>query len=312
MRYILGLCAVLAIGNLAWTSEMGSVAGEPGYQTPASTVTSTVTQTTGTPTLPATSPVTQATGTPTLPATSPASAYQAATAQPATTTTSPAPTMMSPGTYTTGTQPVATDYATPMSNMMYTTNPYPMTVRRGLFGMRSSPMYYYPSTPVTTTYGTPVQTYTVAPSQTYYQNVRPRFGLFQRWRQQAMPTYGTPVYGTPTYTTSGYAAPVNTTYTYGTPAYYTTTYAVAGRDTTRERHDGSFRHDGREHNACLHADDTQRSEHNNSCHELGPRRACVAGSDSGPDGAGDIDTNGAGDTWPGQATTAPVPGYSAA
>ena len=91
MRYILGLCAVLAMGNSAWTSEMG--AGEPGYQTPASTVTS---------------PVTQATGTPTLPATSPASAYQAATAQPAATTTSPAPTTMSPGTYTTGTQPAAT------------------------------------------------------------------------------------------------------------------------------------------------------------------------------------------------------------
>ena len=66
MRYILGLCAVLAMGNPAWTSEMGSVTGEPGYQTPASTVTSAVTQ---------------ATGTPTLPATSPASAYQAAPAQ---------------------------------------------------------------------------------------------------------------------------------------------------------------------------------------------------------------------------------------
>ena len=74
MRYILGLCAVLAIGNSAWTSEMGTIAGEPGYQTPAAT---------------ATSSVTQATGTPTATAASPAGVYQAATAQPATTTASP-------------------------------------------------------------------------------------------------------------------------------------------------------------------------------------------------------------------------------
>ena len=38
MRYILGLCAVLAVANSAWTSEMGNIAGEPGYQTPAATV----------------------------------------------------------------------------------------------------------------------------------------------------------------------------------------------------------------------------------------------------------------------------------
>ena len=48
MRYILGLCVVLAVGNPAWTSEMGTIAGEPGYQTPAATVTSAVTQATGT------------------------------------------------------------------------------------------------------------------------------------------------------------------------------------------------------------------------------------------------------------------------
>ena len=52
MRYILGLCVVLAVGNPAWTSEMSSVAGEPEYQTPAATVTSAVTQATGTPALP--------------------------------------------------------------------------------------------------------------------------------------------------------------------------------------------------------------------------------------------------------------------
>ena len=115
MRYILGLCVVLAVGNSAWTSEMSRIAGEPEYQTPAATVTSSVTQ---------------STGTPALPTTSPAGAYQTATAQPATTTMSPAPTMMSPGTYTTGTQPVAT-YATPMPNTTYATTAYPTTMGGG-------------------------------------------------------------------------------------------------------------------------------------------------------------------------------------
>ena len=173
MRCILGLCVVLAVGNSAWTSEMGRIAGEPEYQTPAATVTSAVTQATGT------------TG---FPVTSPAGAYQTATSQPATTTMSPAPTMMSPGTYTVGTQPVAT-YATPMATTPYTTYSYPARMRGGLFGMRSQ-AYSYPATPVTTTYTAPAQTYTVAPGQTYYQPVRRRFGLFQRWRQQVMPTYG--------------------------------------------------------------------------------------------------------------------------
>jgi hypothetical protein len=211
MRYILGLCVVLAIGNSALTSEMNNVAGESEYQAPAATLTS---------------PLTQATGVPTLPATSPVGAYQAATAQPATTTMSPAPTMMSPGTYTAGTQPVAT-YATPMPNTAYTTNTYPMRMRGGLFGMRS-PVYTYPAAPVTTTYTAPVQTYTVMPGQTYYQPVvRRRFGLFQRWRQQTAPAYTTmPGYGTPVNSTPGYAAPVYTTYDYSSPAYYNTaTYA---------------------------------------------------------------------------------------
>jgi len=204
MRYILGLCVVLAVGNSAWTSEMNSIAGEPEYQTPAATVTSSVTQ---------------PTGTAVLPATSPAGAYQTATSQPATTTMSPAPTMMSPGTYTVGTQPVAT-YATPMPNTPYTTYSYPTRMRGGLFGMRS-PVYSYPAMPVTTTYSAPAQTYTVMPGQTYSQPVvRRRFGIFQRWRQQAMPVYGNSVYAP-----SGYPAPVYTTYGYSTPAYYTTTTA---------------------------------------------------------------------------------------
>src|ERR1700733_915742 len=109
MRYILGLCAVLAVANSAWTSEMGNIAGEPGYQTPAATVNSAVTQATGTPTVTTTSPV---------------NAYQTVTGQPAATTMSPAPTMMSPGTYAVGNQPVAT-YATPMANTAYTTGSYP-------------------------------------------------------------------------------------------------------------------------------------------------------------------------------------------
>jgi hypothetical protein len=204
MRCILGLCVVLAVGNSAWTSEMSNVAGEPQYQTPAATVTSSVTQTTGTTAFPATSP---------------AGAYQTATSQPATTTMSPAPTMMSPGTYTVGTQPLAT-YATPRSNTPYTTYSYPARMRGGLFGMRS-PVYSYPATPVTTTYSTPAQTYTVMPGQMYYQPVQRRLGLFQRWRQQATPAYGNAVY-----TPSAYMAPAYTTYGYSTPAYYATTYAA--------------------------------------------------------------------------------------
>jgi hypothetical protein len=201
MRCILGLCVVLAVGTSAWTSEMSSIAGEPQYQTPAATVTSSVTQ---------------ATGTTAYPVTSPAGAYQTATSQPATTTMSPAPTMMSPGTYIVGTQPVAT-YATPMTNNTNTTYSYPVRMRGGLFGMRS-PVNSYPATPATTTYySTPAQTYTVMPGQTYYQPVRRRFGLFQRWRQQAMPG--------PAYPASGYPAPVYTTYGPSAPVNYTTTYA---------------------------------------------------------------------------------------
>lgn len=162
MRYILGLCVVLAVGNSAWTSEMSRIAGDSEYQTPAANVTSSVTQTTGTTALPVTSP---------------AGAYQTATSQPATTTMSPAPTMMSPGTYTTGTQPVAI-YAAPMPNTPYTTYTYPVRMRGGLFGMRS-PVYSYPAMPATTNYVAPAQTYTVMPGQNYYQPVRRRFGLFQ-------------------------------------------------------------------------------------------------------------------------------------
>jgi hypothetical protein len=211
MRYILGLCVVLAVANLAWTSEVSVIAGGAQYQTPAATVTSSVTQTTENAALRAMSP---------------ANAYQPATSQPAATTMSPAPTMMSPGTYTTGTQPVAA-YATPIPNTTYTTNPYPVRRRRGLFG-NMTPVYSYPSMPVTTTYTAPVQTYTAVPGQTYYQPVpRRRFGLFQRFRQQVAPTYGSPVYSPTGYPTTYSPTPVYTTYGYSTPAYYdtTTTYA---------------------------------------------------------------------------------------
>ena len=125
MRCILGLCVVLAVGNSAWTSEMSRIAGEPEYQTPAATVTS---------------PVTQSTVTPALPAMSPAGAYQTATGQPATTSMSPAPTTMSPGTYTTGTQPVAT-YATPMPNTTYTTTAYPTTMGGGFYTARFASLF---------------------------------------------------------------------------------------------------------------------------------------------------------------------------
>ena len=127
--------------------------------------------------------------------------------------------MMSPGTYTAGTQPVATYYATPMPNTMYTTyvsdlyHDYPMTMRRGLFGMRSTPMYYYPSTPVTTTYSTPVQTYTRHAGPDLLPACPAKVWPVPALRQQAMPAYTAPVYGTPVYSTSGYAAPVYTTYT---------------------------------------------------------------------------------------------------
>ena len=147
--------------------------------------------------------------------------------QPATTTMSPAPTMMSPGTYTVGTQPVAT-YATPMANTPYTYNSYPVRMRGGLFGMRT-PVYSYPPMPATTTYATPAQTYTVMPGQTYYQPVRRRMGLFQRWRQQATPAYGGHLWYARVIPNPVYhlrlPAPVYTTYGYNTPAYYTTTYA---------------------------------------------------------------------------------------
>ena len=171
MRYILGLCVVLAVGNSAWTSEMSSIAGEPRVSDARGDRDVFRDPSDGNSTA--------------SPATSPAGAYQTATMQPATTTMSPAPTMMSPGTYTVGTQPVAT-YATPMSNTPYTTYSYPVRMRGGLFGMRT-PVYSYPAMPVTTTYTTPAQTYTVMPGQTYYQPVRRRLGLFQRWRQQATP-----------------------------------------------------------------------------------------------------------------------------
>ena len=123
MRCILRLCVVLAVGTSAWTSEMSSIAGEPQYQTPAATVTSSVTQ---------------ATGTTAYPVTSPAGAYQTATSQPATTTMSPAPTMMSPGTYIVGTQPVAT-YATPMTNNTNNMYSNPVRIRGGFFGMSWGP-----------------------------------------------------------------------------------------------------------------------------------------------------------------------------
>ena len=307
MRYFLGLCAVLALANPAWTSETSGISGDP--QNPAPTAT-------------ATAPVTTTTGNPLSPAMTTAGAYQTATAQPAT------PTMAAPGTYPAGTQPVATT-ATPMPNTTYVVNPYPTTMGGGTYYM-TSPGYYYPAGTGAITYGTPGQTYTVMPGQTYYAPVQRRFGLFQRWRQQVTPTYttsptyGAPMYGSPVYGTQTYGAPVYTgsvypaatyaspyytTYSYVTPAYYTTTYASA--TSTDEQHDAHGRDDA-EPNGRLHAHDAQRSQHvargRHHSGDHGARRAalpeqCAASTAPAPPGA----VQGTGGKTPALTTPAPPP-----
>ena len=238
MRYILGLCVVLAVGNSAWTSEMSSIAGEPEYQTPAATVTSAVNQ---------------ATGTTAFPVTSPAGAYQTATSQPATTTMSPAPTMISPGTYTAGTQPVAT-YATPMPNTPYTTYSYPVRMRGGLFGMRSS-VYSYPATPVTTTY-----THT-GPD------------LHRHSWPDLLPTCPAEVWPVPALATAGDASLRNSCIldigllrgagVYDVRLQYACKLhddiRITGRHGPREQYDPR-----REYGSCLYADDARRSERHTS------------------------------------------------
>ena len=225
MRCILGLCAVVAIGSSAWVAEMGGIARGAEYQTPGAA--------TG-------APVIQPPAIPTVPAASPAAVmYQGTTAQPAATSTMPAPNMMPSGTYTAPMQST-TNLAAPGSNMTYPAYSY----RAGSTG----PVYYAP-TPVTATYGTPVQGYATMPAQPNYAPVRRRFpfGLFQRWRQQAQPTYTTmpgytsPVYTYPRYTTMPAATPMYTTGvymspgvrsgnyamgSYTTPVYYPTTYTL--------------------------------------------------------------------------------------
>jgi hypothetical protein len=209
MRCILGLSVVLAVGISAWSAEQVGVASASEYQTAA------------------TSPVIQQSGAPALPATSPAGAYAAGTMQPAPTTMSPAPTMMFPRYYTVGTQPVGS-YAAPMTTAPYTTYYYP-TRAAGTMYRTTSPTYSYSSVPVATAFGEPVPGYAIRPAQTYYYRPARRlfgFGLFQRWRQQAMPAYstmpgsGTPVYSTTGVPTTAYPAPVYTTYTNTAPRLF--------------------------------------------------------------------------------------------
>ena len=151
--------------------------------------------------------------------------------------------MMPAGTYTAPMQPTTT-YAAPG-----TTTTYPVyTYRAGPAGtvyQTTTPVYTTTAAPATTTYGTPVQGYTTIPAQTTYAPVRRRFpfGLFQRWRQQATPTYTTmPGYNSPVYTYPTYTSmPTYTTglfrnrgvqagnYVMGgytSPYYFATTYAV--------------------------------------------------------------------------------------
>ena len=268
MRYTLGLCAVLAAANPAWTAE---------YQAPAATAPRVTT-----------TPVS-----PTLSNTSATGAYQTATGQPST------PTMTSPTTIPAGTQPTTT-YATPMQGTTYVVNPYPTMTGAGTYSMMS-PVYTYPAAPGMTTYGTPVQTYTAMPGQSYYQPVQRRFGLFQRRRQQVVPTYspapaygspmyGTPVsgfvpYGAPVYSTTGYQAatyttPSYTTYSYGTPAAYPTSYTVPTTTAPHEQH-GADERDGADHDTRLYAHDAQRPQFDSRFHHdsrrNGNRRASVPG-----------------------------------
>jgi len=112
--------------------------------------------------------------------------------------------------------------------MPYTTYYYPTRAAGTMYPM-TSPTYANSSVPVATALGSPYQGYSTMPAQTYYYRPARRlfgFGLFQRWRQQAMPAYNTmPSYGAPVYSTTGvpttaYTAPVYTTYVNTAPRLF--------------------------------------------------------------------------------------------
>jgi hypothetical protein len=214
MRCILGFCVALATGISSWAANTGAVASEAEFQVPAVT---------------AGTPVVQPPATNTIQAAA-ASVYQGATAQPATTPALPATNMMPGGTYTAPMQPTTT-YAAPGTSMTYPAYTY----RAGSSGTvyrTMAPVYTTTATPATTTYGTPVQGYTTMPAQTTYAPVRRRFpfGLFQRWRQQATPTYTTmPGYASPMYTYPSYtSAPRYTTGIFMNRGVWAGNYVMGG------------------------------------------------------------------------------------
>ena len=114
--------------------------------------------------------------------------------------------------------------------------------RAGTVYQMTTPAYSNAAMPVTTTYGTPVQGYTTMPAQTTYAPVRRRFpfGLFQRWRQQAMPTYTT---------MPGYTSP-----SVHIPGLYNDAHVYHRSFHDSRRSLGQLR-DGRLHDTCLFCDD---------------------------------------------------------
>ena len=201
---------VSAIGLLAWTSAASDIAAGLWCQTPAASVTSALTQ---------------QTGTPTAPVPSSAGAYLTTTPQPAATTMAPRPPrcpreVIPPGL----SRPRLTrhPWRTPPISLI------PIRCGRGVEWSRwARPSIRTLRSGVHDLWHADTDLHHDAWPDFYQQPVRRPFGFFQRWRQQAMPaygtaTYGTPAYyGTPVYSTTGYAAPAYTTYGYSTPTYYT-------------------------------------------------------------------------------------------
>ena len=285
MRCILGLCAVVAIGSSAWVAEMGSIARGAEFQTPGATTAI---------------PVIQPPAIPTVPAASPAAVlYQGTTAQPAATPTLPAPNMMPAGTYTAPMQPTTTLTA-PGSSVTYPAYTYRAGSGGPVYQM-TTPTYSNVATPVTATYGTPVQGYTTMPAQaTNYAPVRRRFpfGLFQRWRQQATPTYTTmPGYTTPSvhipslYNSADHDAHVYNRslhdswrshwqlrdgWLYDTCLLSDDLHLTGGNDAGRHghKHSRAARYDGAVDDTGLHADLARRAQqpcqHRHACHGRSP------------------------------------------
>ena len=206
---------------------------------------------------------------------------------PALTTMSPAPTVMSSGTYTTGTQPVATYYATPMQN----TDVYdqPLSHDGASWIVRDEV----------------VADVLLSIDASHDDLRRSGSDLHGRAGPDLLPECPAQVWPVPALAAASHAGvhgaglwnpDVLNLGLRGSREYdlrlrhadvlHDNLY-IAGRDTTRQRHDDDpARHDRREHVACLHADDTQCSQRNIRCHDLGPCRASVTGSDTSPDGAG--------------------------